>query len=273
VLDVAGAAADALDHRLARIGCERSLQRPLDPETGNRDGLLQTLTQRRGGTGVRPSELVGERAGSRDCFGVIARRPCCANLSSAPAPGHVRASPASRGSSPCRPTSSRPAVGRDAHQCRRCLGVAAVAWPSADSEGRRQGQRAAGASAAAAKPPSAAWSASTTHVPTARAPGGAQWDGSGRGNTAPSNRVSRSQPRVPANAAASAGQGRATPGQRGQLRMKLLVVMEDVSASAPGHLRPSPWGPRQTPGSEVAGRDQLSEQMAQVSGEDPPARH
>src|SRR6266545_7579140 len=47
VLDVAARAADALDHRLARV-CrgERALQRARDPEAGERERLLDPLAQR-----------------------------------------------------------------------------------------------------------------------------------------------------------------------------------------------------------------------------------
>ena len=62
-LDVAAAAADDLDRRLARVrASKRELEPAADREAGERRGLLQTLARRRGGSGMGAIELVGELA-------------------------------------------------------------------------------------------------------------------------------------------------------------------------------------------------------------------
>src|SRR3954468_9129064 len=61
-LDVAAAAADALDHRLAGVGrLEGALERALDPQPGERERLAHALAQRARGAGVGALELGGER--------------------------------------------------------------------------------------------------------------------------------------------------------------------------------------------------------------------
>jgi hypothetical protein len=125
VLDVAAGAADALDHRLARIrGLQRALQRSGDPRAGEGERFLQALAQRRGGAGcVRsssrartrscPSAAGASRSGDHARGGGRARCDPCGGCTSEPAARRARCA------SPCAAPPNRP--GRRARPA-RCPG-------------------------------------------------------------------------------------------------------------------------------------------------------
>src|SRR3954465_13478317 len=79
VLDVARAAPDAFDHRLARVGArERLVEVAADREAGQGERLLQAFAQGGGGAGMAAVEL-----GSEDAQ--LLERPAVIGLSPRPA--------------------------------------------------------------------------------------------------------------------------------------------------------------------------------------------
>ena len=68
--------ADALDHRLARVGRgERRLEAAADPEPLERERLLEPLAQGGGSAGVRAVELGSERSQPLERGGVVVELP------------------------------------------------------------------------------------------------------------------------------------------------------------------------------------------------------